>query len=171
MTDIKKSAVQPLRVYPTGAAMFLVRCCCRGGTISGEISNAYFRRRAGFGDLGQMLLTIDDICQANNYPESDTVPRYFKGYSSHARRNIIREMSEAQGECSPYEWRRTCADEQVPGAAAGEKGKKAEFRIHVIYRQNSTIQGVANFRPDSSTEVCFRSGLELIRMIESFMNE
>jgi len=160
-----KSAHVPELAMTSSAAMFRIICKSENGTICGHISNACYEMSIPFAGLDKMLMKIDDMCEAINYPMSDTRARFMEYKTARVLPRPSKRMSDKWRTYSPYEWAQATkegydlSEDQI---YAGEH----VFLLHVIYRRNSSLQGLIIEKTNLWKKNYFRSGLELMRMID-----
>ena len=132
----------------------LVSCCIdeyRPGRFQGRLYCSNVKETYRFEDMNNMLLRMDDYFDEMNFPMKAMEQRSFPG--SQQRTQVKRALKKA------YD----------PGILA-HRGKKATFIIHVQYRQNCSWQGRIVWA-DQNKAQCFRSELEMIRLIDSALAE
>jgi hypothetical protein len=147
-------------------SLFRVELGRIGGDLCGCLRSACFGKAIYFEGLGEMLILIDSLCDFMGAPERDSVRRSFSGTTENdgadeavfARRDIVAPETGPQGGKS---------------FKTGEQ-TNCVFLINIIFRQHSTIQGsVVKKSGDGQAvnkEIYFRSGLELIRMMDEATN-
>jgi len=102
-------------------------------------------------DVSQMLLFMDDFFECINFPMASTQSRSFtKNRRSETTKGGIKKMQDPN--------------------IADHKGNTATFVVQVQYRQNSTWQGKVVWADQNKT-LYFRSALELIRLMDSAIDE
>ena len=114
-----------------------------GGTIAGESFGV-----CRFTGMSGLLVRLESILDAQNYPQSSTKTRVFET-------NSVREngVNAAMG-----------ATEQA------DKKNKATFVVTVMYRQNATWQGTVKW-VEGKQEQKFRSALELIKLMDNAVEQ
>ena len=167
MKDIEN---RPLSALTSSIAMFRVVCRNSGGVICGEITNASFNKAIAFSDLGQMLLAIDDMCETMQFPMADTKPRFLNDKTARDLQPLAEMMNDSFKEYTPCEWAGKLQMPSGKAVSSSSPKKGITFFIHVMYRQHSSMQGLVLHKSKASQKACFRSGLELIRMMDSFLN-
>lgn len=142
-------------IVKTVSAPNLLNICIdnrKDGECSGRIWYLYGGQPVLFSSTVDLLKKMDGFFDFLNYPQASTKSRTFH------MENKIRKPEEKK--------------EAVVQMAAQEllekKGDKATFIIHVKYRQNATWQGEIIWA-DKKKKKCFRSALELLKMIDSAM--
>jgi len=143
-------------------AIFRTVLSVRDGNIIGYIVNPCFGGPVTFTGLGEMILKIDDMCEAMHFPMADTERTLLK--EGRVRRLPVLENNtdDSWKQCNPYEWQRHSTS-PVPAAS----GPYETFLIHVMFRQHSSMQGLFVHVAKKCENVRFRSALELLRMIDS----
>ncbi len=114
--------------------------------IRGRVYHENLPQARYFEGAAQLLLSIEDFLDEANYPAKSTENRYF----------IKPRKYDMPDEPNAVENR--------------EKGKRATFIVQVQYRQNSTWQGKVKWI-EKDLEHSFRSALELIKLIDSSIEE
>ena len=123
----------------------------------GEIRSFCFERAIPFFGIDQLLLTMEDIMDALQYPQALTVRRTL-------RRVGLRETPKvapfADLADNPRVMELTALAEQPMPSA------RVSCLIRVLYRQRASIQGILRIK---GTDCCFRSGLELASLLHDFL--
>ena len=110
------------------------------GLLTGRIYHPYLPSGAKFQNLMQFLLTMEDLLDKLQFPQSFTARRSF----------------QAQPEPSvPF-----------PPESESHTGKTATFSVRVIFRQNASWQGSVTWL-EKRKEETFRSALELVLLMHS----
>lgn len=121
----------------------------QGNQISGVIYGRQLNDPIPFSDIGNLLLVLDEIMDAYDFPKAFHRKRSFElspgsaGFTSDESKDFI--------------------DEETFASAAGTI---ATVDISVLTRQNATWQGFLDWR-DGRPKESFGSALELIRQIDS----
>lgn len=110
-----------------------------GGVLKGRFYNPC-RDMESFSSLSQFLIKMEQLLDDMQMPQSYTSPRTF----SHTF-----PPDEDSGSPSPI-----------------SRGAKATFELQVIFRRNTSWQGVIRWR-EQNTEQSFRSVLELVILMDS----
>ena len=114
------------------------------GLLTGRIYHPYLPSGAKFQNLMQFLLTMEDLLDKLQFPQSFTARRSF----------------QAQPEPSvPF-----------PPESESHTGKTATFSVRVIFRQNASWQGSVSWL-EGGQEEPFRSALELALLIDSALEQ
>ena len=108
--------------------------------FEGRIYNPYLAGAAQFQSLMQMLLTVDQLLDEMNFPQSFTANREFRPAP----------VPAVKGRGQP--------EKQV--------GKLATFAVRIIFRQNASWQGSVVWL-EGDREESFRSVLELLLLMHS----
>ena len=110
------------------------------GLLTGRIYHPYLPSGAKFQNLMQFLLTMEDLQDKLQFPQSFTARRSF----------------QAQPEPSvPF-----------PPESESHTGKTATFSVRVIFRQNASWQGSVTWL-EKRKEENFRSAVELVLLMHS----
>lgn len=110
------------------------------GLLTGRIYHPYLPSGAKFQNLMQFLLTIENLLDKLQFPQSFTARRSF----------------QAQPE-PPLPF---------PPESESHTGKAATFSVRVIFRQNASWQGSVTWL-EKRKEENFRSALELVLLMHS----
>lgn len=128
----------------------LLRVCVDrsdGGRISGTVYSQRLTRPMPFSDIGSLILRLDEVLEAQNFPQAFQHSRTFREHESHV------PASTDPSEGIPLE--------QVNAAA----GSLTTFTLCVLSRRNASWQGWVDWL-DGSPRQQFASALELIRLAE-----
>lgn len=109
------------------------------GVLEGRCYNPY-RDMEHFSSLSQFLIRMEELLDEQQMPQSYTLTRKFS--------TLLRPEA---GSSSPSPVR---------------KGAKATFELQVIFRQNTSWQGILLWR-EQNVEHSFRSVLELVILMDS----
>lgn len=111
------------------------------------------REEYAFCGLDQMLLIMEDIMDGSLPPENAPEHRYLRRTPFIFRRTGYRETG------------------QTPVSVVRLSGEKITFSIQVSFRRNRSMQGrLTACGNRKQTSVCFRSSLELIRMLHEHLS-
>ena len=122
------------------------------GEVNGQLSNAYDKKIYKFSSMWNMIKIMDSVFDGYAFPQASHKIRSFTG----------RESADDMGKkVSPVE-----ASENGDAAIHG----RANFIIHVFYRQNATWQGEILW-VEGRQEQKFRSTLEMQRLIDSVLEK
>ena len=113
------------------------------GLLTGRIYHPYLPSGAEFKNLMQFLLTMEDLLDKLQFPQSFTARRSFR----------------MQSEPTP----------PLPSEHESHVGKVATFSVRVIFRQNASWQGSVTWLEEGKEEN-FRSVLELVLLMHSATN-
>ena len=105
-----------------------------------------------FSDVGSLILVMDEILEAQKFPQAFQRPRSFTGNKS---------------ECSIAA---DCPDNGLSAeSVAASHGKLMTFDVLVISRRSSSWQGYIDWL-DGGPREDFRSALEIIRAVDSHLS-
>lgn len=107
------------------------------GILKGRIWD-HMHEAESFHSLSQFLLKMEELLDEEQMPQAYTIPRKFS-------------------ETPPLD---------AEFAEGSKKGEKATFELKVIFRRNTTWQGILVWREDQK-EHSFRSVLELVILMDS----
>ncbi len=130
-----------------------------GEDFYGEILNCYIEKPVCFFGIGDLILKLDEMCDLIGTPQSTTEPRFLNKkmanqYELRTRRKIkIPEKASIQLQNS-----------MVLYSQASRA--KNTLLIKIEFRQNASMQGRVIGKITSQKYICFRSALELMRMIK-----
>lgn len=134
---------------PDGASLFLLmvrRDHC--GRAEGYVYRPSQKQSAGFFDLGEAILIMEELLNRDEEAEENKRLRSFEGGESVSRQEGI-SLTE----------RELQAFQRHPETIV--------FRIRILYRQNSSWQGEISDCREPTKTCFFRSVLELISLIQS----
>ena len=122
------------------------------GRVSGRIVSQRLTGPMAFADLGDLLLKVEGVLDAQNFPQASQRIRTFVQDASESPSSVLPDgaMSEAAVEAS--------------------KGARATFQLAILTRRNATWQGVVNWM-EGQTPVSFSSDLELLSLVDRHMEE
>ncbi len=120
------------------------------GEIAGRLYHCYQKGPLMFSNHVQLLRTMEKFFDDIQFPQSSTRSRSF--YASDTQNREKKQRVTDQNDI------------------VSQKGKKGTFIITVKFRQNSTWQGSISW-VDKNEKQQFRSALELIKLIESALDE
>lgn len=123
----------------------------QSASLQGRIYHSHSKEPFYYKDVDQMLLFMDDFFECINFPMASTQSRSFK---------------KTKGDTTGKGGVKRMQDSNI----ANHKGNTATFVVQVQYRQNSTWQGKVVWADQNKT-LYFRSALELIRLIDSAVDE
>lgn len=130
----------------------------RGRGCSGCLWFCLLDRTLFFPDLGTMLMQMDEVMDEAGLPQRTFEPRTgesFFEYKSLApeidREEIKREILSATNGYEPY----------IPIGS-----KACRFAVHVYRRDQCSIQGTIQWFRGTTRKAVFRSGMELLRLIQ-----
>ncbi|MCB6611408.1 hypothetical protein V3C10_18120 [[Clostridium] symbiosum] len=123
------------------------------GDYSGSIWNLYQKRPIPYANTMDLLRKMDSFFNDLDFPQNSTVGRSFRK----DRGAVRQKKEEAVALMDERELRK-------------KKGEEATFIVHVKYRQNATWQGEVIWA-DKKEKKFFRSALELLKLMDSAMEE
>lgn len=124
-----------------------------GGEVTGRLYHCYSRQPEPIGRTSDVLDSIDRLCDRLNYPARTQQPRHF-----------------GPAKPKPQTTQKKVEPQMTRQELAEQKGKMATFVVHVMYRQHSTWQGSVTWA-ETGEKANFRSALELIKLMDSAMDE
>jgi hypothetical protein len=145
--------------FSRGAKNLVCVCIDRraGCCFAGRMYHRFSLQAQAFCEPNQLLMQMDALFDRLNYPQRTMAERTFQAKSRS-------QQDRKEGKAMPKEeW-------EVVGNPAEQKGELATFVIHVMYRQNATWQGSVLWAESGQTQN-FRSALELIKLMDSAMEE
>ena len=116
----------------------------KNSILSGRFYNPHLEAGETFHSLSQFLMQMEQALDSMNLPQSFNAPRSF----------AAPQPSQCGADKAPESYR----------------GALATFSLRVLFRQNSSWQGTITWL-EGRHELCFRSVLELIHMIDSTLQE
>lgn len=122
------------------------------GKLKGRLLSAYLPEPMYFQTMEEMLKKIDNLYDCLDFPQAYCDYRSFQKTDSEG---LIHKKVELL---------------MVDNNLANEKGKKATFIVQVKFRQNASWQGSITWA-DKNKSQNFRSALELIKLIDSALEE
>ncbi|WP_243125440.1 hypothetical protein [Clostridium transplantifaecale] len=123
------------------------------GDYSGSIWNLYQKRPIPYANTMDLLRKVDSFFNELDYPQNSTIDRTFgkdKGAVRQKKEGAVAQMDERE--------------------LKKKKGEEATFIVYVKYRQNATWQGEVIWA-DKKEKKFFRSALELLKLMDSAMEE
>lgn len=148
---------QSLHFLPDKHVLFICVDEWSEGIPSGRILNACFEDEVTFSGFGDLLLTIEQLCDRLNLTRNTVQLRCGPHWKDHldnkAEWNDIRHAETPAG-ASDALWRRF--------------GHARVFPVRIQYRMHATWQGVVQL---SSEPVPFRSALELLNLLDDALWE
>jgi len=121
------------------------------GSLKGELHSQYLEAPYVFLSLVQMIVKMEEVFDANRFPEKFMMPRTF-GIKK-------REKKEEQEEGID-----TVKDSEKPAKKEAD-GSKCTFEIAVRFRQNATWQGQILWA-EKNLKQNFRSVLEMLKLMD-----
>lgn len=135
------------------AAPNLITVCVdesQASEISGRLYHGYSQEPQSFENVVQLIRYMADFYDSIRFPESSVVLREFTSEK--------RAMEELHEKSMEYQ------------QLMEQSGICATFHIFVKYRQNATWQGLVTW-VEKKEKQQFRSALELLKLIESALDE
>ena len=137
---------------PDKHVLFLCVDECKDGIPTGRIMNACFADEVTFHGFGDLLLTIEQLCDRLNLTQSVVQLRHGSDRKNHLDNKA--------------EWTSVRSAETPIGIADDmfrRFGRARVFPIRIQYRMNATWQGVLQLRDEN---IPFRSALELLGLLD-----
>ena len=116
----------------------------RNKEIRGTLQNPYFEEEPYFDNLTQLLIRMEGLLDALDFPQRSMEGRAFDQPEQRAAAGAPRPAPEALGEQKPL----------------------ATFQLSVLFRQNASWQGSLTWL-ERAGEARFRSVLELVGLLDS----
>ena len=116
----------------------------RNKEIRGTLQNPYFEEEPYFDNLTQLLIRMEGLLDALDFPQRSMEGRAFDQPEQRAAAGAPRPAPEALGEQKPL----------------------ATFQLSVLFRQNASWQGSPTWL-ERAEEARFRSVLELVGLLDS----
>lgn len=138
-----------------------------GHSIRGWFYHAYSRERVPFENADQMMFRMEEFFDSIQYPHPSTNIRTFAETN---RKSDKSRYDWAKNQSHTGQWlnkRERVMDDQELLSKHGDLGS---FIIRVQHRQNSSMQGRLTW-VDQNKTVFFRSAWEMIRLIDSALEE
>lgn len=118
------------------------------GQIAGKVYGQRLEKPLIFADIGSLLLQIEDVLNAQDYP------RAFQRKRSFLKDENISDLPP----------NKVSGDFMSKDAVASNSGEIATFIVMIITRQNTSWQGMINWL-DENPHQHFQSALEFIRIV------
>lgn len=141
----------------TSTVMICVQGIGEGG-VYGELYNCYLKDSVRFEGVGDMVLKLDDICEWVGTPQRTTDPRFLN-------EEMKKKYSIASSE-HPAVVRNNLVYSTNEILFKNALKARELLVLYVSYRQNSSLQGSIKGRLTKGKIINFRSGMELMRMIQ-----
>lgn len=120
------------------------------GHIAGQVYSARLTAPIEFSDLGALLLRLDQVLDAQNFPQAFQKGRSFSAKESRVPAADSPEHGMPQAEVETH------------------RGDHATFVLYILSRRSSSWQGTVNWL-DGEKPQEFSSALELMKLIEDRM--
>lgn len=156
-----KEAMKRIEEFVVSDRASTVLACIQGtgeGGPYGELYNCYLKEPVIFSGAGDMVIKLDEICNWVGAPQRTTDSRFLNEEMERRYRNISSSHPEVSRSNLEFNI------EQIP--FHGALKAREVLVIYVKYRQYSSMQGSIRGRLTLGKIVNFRSGLELLRMME-----
>ena len=122
------------------------------GGLSGRVVSRRLTRPMSFSDIGSLLLRVEAVLDAQNFPQAFQRTRTFDPAK---RPDVPTAASLDEG--------------MSPEAVEAAKGEVSTFQLYVTTRRNTTWQGAVDWL-DGSPRVAFDSVLELIKLTDEHLS-
>ncbi|MFU0831662.1 MAG: Type II toxin-antitoxin system HicB family antitoxin [Oscillospiraceae bacterium] len=114
--------------------------------MAGRLYSGYYHRVYNFSNVTELMLAIDRLCDAMQFPQATSQNRSFE--SKHMK-TFVRKVenfmdSEIETVCKP---------------------ENATFLVHIKFRQNASWQGSITWVEKEKTQN-FRSALEMLKLMD-----
>lgn len=127
------------------------------GMASGFVYSRCIKKPMPFQGLGALILLLDEIMDARNFPQAFQKMRIFEGSS--------RTESKSGGKQATEYVAGSTDEEMKPDSISDMMGKIATFSIHVVSRRNASWQGQLDFMDGGA--VPFSSTLEMLHAVNN----
>ena len=120
------------------------------GRLSGRIVSQRLTAPMAFADLGDLLLKVEGVLDAQNFPQASQRIRTFVQDASEYPSSVLPggAMSEAEVEAS--------------------RGALTTFQLAILTRRNATWQGAVDWM-EGQSPMSFSSDLELLSLVDRHM--
>lgn len=148
--SLKNEIETGLTIWTDTASRNLIAVCVDGRLetdIYGRFYTLYAEDAIPFEGVCSLLLQMDRVYDTIDFPQSQTKHRKFN-------KDLSNRFTTVQNERNGHL------------KASNRKGRQSTFIVKVDFRANSTWQGTVTW-VEGNEKVCFRSALELIRLIDS----
>ena len=132
-----------------------------GKDRKGRLTAPHFGWETEFGNLGEMICRMDELCDRMEILKRDEPEHFFREEDMRqyqrqifCGREVFEKTSEAEQE----------ADLQIEPESCGCQASEL-LQIQLMSRMAHTIQGIVRSSRNGNLPIGFRSGLELMRMI------
>ena len=124
------------------------------GRMSGKVYSMRLSNPIEFSDVNDFILKIEDVLDAQNYPQAFQAKRIFQETPSTATPCVSDDSSERLDEKTVNEMR----------------GKLTTFSVLVTSRLNTSWQGVID-KLDGSDKLAFNSDLQFIQLLSDISSK
>ena len=125
----------------------------------GIIVNYHLPCPVSFRGIHGLILSLDEVCEMVGAPMATTEPRFLQKEREQQYRALRGKRQKSSGKVLEKE---EVAGNLYPYVTAA----KEVILIHVLFRQNSSMQGRLRCNYTGTHYIAFRSALELMRMLE-----
>lgn len=130
-----------------------------GKDIKGRLTAPHFGWETEFGNLGEMVCRMDELCDRMEVLKRDEPEHFFQAEDEQQYQKLILDDQGAFRKTSGEELESEKEQENCGCQAA------ALLQVQLMSRKAHTIQGIVRSSRNGNLPVGFRSGLELMRMI------
>ena len=125
----------------------------------GIIVNYHLPCPVSFRGIHGLILALDEVCEMVGAPMATTEPRVLQKEREQQYRALKGKQKKEPGKILTKE---DVAAKMFPCVTAA----KAVILVHVLFRQNSSMQGRLQCSYTGARYIAFRSALELMRMLD-----
>ena len=145
----------------TDRACMMLVCIngCENNMPYGIIVNYHLPCPVSFGGIHGLILALDEVCEMVGAPMATTEPRFLQKERELQYRALRGNQQKKSGKVLEKEEVAGNLDPYVTAA-------KEVILVHVLFRQNSSMQGRLRCSYTGTRYIAFRSALELMRMLE-----
>lgn len=153
----EKQSWQSLQFLPDKRVLYLCVDEWKDGIPSGRILNACFADEVSFIGFGDLLLTIEQLCDRLKLPQNTVQLRCGPNWKNHldnkAEWNDVRHAETPAG---------------ASDALFSRFGHARVFPVRIQYRMHATWQGMVQIHGEN---IPFRSALELLNLLDDALWE
>lgn len=125
--------------------------------LYGTIVNGYLKEPVSFHGIGNMILSLDEICDWINSPRRGSEPRFLN-------RQMKKDFEERHSKKPEIDQENKLFGMDLEAYIQTFRAKDV-LMITIEYRQNASLQGSVCGKVTDEQRVSFRSALELMRML------
>lgn len=125
----------------------------------GIIVNYHLFHPVSFRGIHGLILALDEVCEMVGAPMATTEPRFLQKKRAQQYRELRGTQKETPGKILD---KKEVAGKVFPYISDA----KEVILVHVLFRQNSSMQGRLQCSYAGKHYIAFRSALELMRMLE-----